>query len=235
MLRCIALLGCESFMKPTPFYEQDGITIYHGDCAQILPFLDPVDLLLTDPPYGIGADRNLRANKRHGSAKAASRDYGEGGWDAAPPQDWMLQMARSKANKAVIWGGNYFNLPPTRCVFVWDKNNGSNCYADCELAWTNMDMAVRKFKWTWHGMIQEHMGAAKEERHHPTQKPLALMVWCIEKCGPSTIIDPFMGSGTTLVAAKSLGKRAIGIERELKYCKIAVERLRMRLPRPTPS
>ena len=209
-----------------PYYEEAGITIYHADCAQVLPFLDPVDLLLTDPPYGIGAARKGRGGKRNGAAAVASRDYGDAAWDDAPPHAWILDAAISASRSQIIWGGNYFGLPPAKGWLVWDKNNGENHYADAELAWTNIDTPVRLMKWTWHGMIQENMGAAKEPRYHPTQKPTAVMSWAIRLAGDvATILDPFMGSGTTLVAAKTAGKRAIGIERELKYCEIAVRRL----------
>jgi DNA modification methylase len=109
---------------------------------------------------------------------------------------------------------------------VWDKDNGSNGYADCELAWTNFDKAVRRKKYRWMGMIQERMGHDKEERVHPTQKPIEIMEWVILQAPKAdTILDPFMGSGTTLVAAKHLHRQAIGIEIEEKYCEIAAKRL----------
>lgn len=113
-------------------------------------------------------------------------------------------------------------LPPSRCWLVWDKENSGD-FADCELAWTNLDKAVRIFRYLWNGMLKEQ----PEERWHPTQKPLALMKWCLSQA-PKTIgsvLDPFMGVGTTLVAAKAFGLKAIGCEREEKYCKRAVMRL----------
>jgi len=117
-------------------------------------------------------------------------------------------MFRVSKNQ-IIWGGNYFveHLTNSPCWIVWDKNNGDNGYADCELAWGSFSSAVRKIKHTWHGMIQENMGAAKEARYHPTQKPVPVMSFCIEKYSePDAIIfDPFAGSCTTLVAAKQLG------------------------------
>jgi DNA modification methylase len=206
-----------------PYYEEDGITIYHGDCREV-DFRG--DLLLTDPPYGIGAAKNLRANKQHGAALAPSRDYGAATWDDAPCSDELLTIWRERCNFQIIWGGNYFRLPPMRGWLVWDKQNGDNGYADCELAWTSLDTAVRLKRYQWMGMLQEHM-ERKEERMHPTQKPLDIMLWCIQ-LAPETcdkIIDPFMGSGTTLRAAKDLGRRAIGIEIEEKYCEIAAKRL----------
>jgi DNA modification methylase len=110
---------------------------------------------------------------------------------------------------------------------VWDKDNGDNGYADCELAWTNLAKAVRKTRYRWMGMLQEHMGDAKEPRFHPTQKPLAVMTWALSQApaDTKTVLDPWMGSGTTLVAAKLAGLSAIGIEREERYCEVAVTRL----------
>lgn len=213
----------------TPYYQQDGITIYHGRAEVVLPHLQPVGLLCTDPPYGIGADRmqQNRANKRHGNAMVAGRDYGEDVWDEKPPPDWLIQQAVSLATYSIVFGGNYFDLPPSRCWLVWDKDNGTNDYADCELAWTNLPKAVRKLRYRWHGMLQEYGGNDKEPRYHPTQKPVALMLWAIQQapdnCG--VILDPFMGSGTTLRAAKDMGRQAIGIEQNERYCEIAAKRL----------
>lgn len=210
---------------PKPYYEKDWQTIYLGDCRDILPHLPRVDLVLTDPPYGIGADRNLRANQQHGKAVAPSKDYGEGNWDIAPERSLLMETILG-AQSSIIWGGNYFELPRSSCWLVWDKDNGSNGYADCELAWTNLSKAVRMKKFRWMGMLQENM-REKEFRFHPTQKPVPIMRWCIEQADPDmcTILDPFMGSGTTLVAAKELGRQAIGIEIEERYCEIAAKRL----------
>lgn len=209
-----------------PYYQKDGITIYHGDCREILPSIDRVDLLLTDPPYGIGADKNLRANKQHGKAACPSRDYGVGDWDNSAPPVGVLQSAIDTATHAIVWGGNYFGLPASQCWLVWDKENGSNGYADCELAWTNLRKAVRRFKWRWQGMLQENMGEKKEHRVHPTQKPLAVMSWALSQVSECrTVLDPYMGSGTTLLAAKNAGMRAVGIEISERYCEIAANRL----------
>ena len=214
-----------------PYYDHAGITIYHGDCREILPeirgpYPHPTrTLVLTDPPYGIGADKNKRANKRHGNAAVASKDYGAGDWDNEPPSDLTLIQVIQAGEFAIIFGGNYFELPVSPKWLVWDKENGDNGYADCELAWTNLGGAVRMFKFRWMGMLQGNM-KEKEVRYHPTQKPTELMRWCIGLVGGvDTVIDPFMGAGTTLRAAKDLGKKAIGIEREEKYCEIAAKRL----------
>ncbi|MGB0239048.1 MAG: DNA-methyltransferase [Cycloclasticus sp.] len=199
--------------------------LYHGDCAVILPQLEPVDLILTDPPYGIGEAAN---NNKSRGKRASSRDYGKDDWDNAPPAAWLFGLMQEKSKHQIIFGGNYFALPPTRCVLVWDKDNGANDFADCELAWTNLNKAVRMKKWTWHGMRQENI-SRKEERVHPTQKPTGIMEWAIAQAPDDvmTICDPFMGSGTTGVAAMNLEKRFIGIEREKKYFDIARERIEM--------
>ena len=114
-------------------------------------------------------------------------------------------------------------LPPSKCWLVWDKINGDNDFADCELAWTNLDKAVRLFRYRWAGMLKEK----PEYRMHPTQKPVSLMRFCLLQApeGVRSVLDPFMGSGTTLVAAKALGLAAVGCEREEKYCSDAVHRL----------
>jgi len=207
------------------YYQDQHITLYHGDCREIAPTLGRFDLLLTDPPYGIDAAANKRANKQHGKAAAPSKDYGYAEWDKEPPPAWLFGMLREFATWSIFWGGNYFGLEPRRGWLVWDKDNGDNGYADCELAWSNLETAVRKFRWKWQGMLQENMGN-KEEREHPTQKPIELMKWCIGLTPePKTIFDPFAGSGTTGRAAKDLGLHCTMIEREERYCEIAAKRM----------
>ncbi len=205
--------------------EIGDATLYLGDCMDILPTLDKVDAVITDPPYGIGADKNLRANKKRGNAAAPSKDYGNANWDEKPPSNDLIDLVIRSGDLSILWGGNYFGLSASQCWLVWDKENGSNGYADCELAWTNMDKAVRRIKWRWAGMLQQDM-QNKEDRVHPTQKPIQVMSWCIEQAGnPKIILDPFMGSGTTGVAAIQMGRKFIGIEREPKYFDIACKRI----------
>ena len=205
-----------------PYYEEPGITIYHGDCREILPTLPKVDLVLTDPPYGISE----AAGKNKSRSKCAtSKDYGNDTWDNAPPPEWLFGLMIEKSVNQIIFGGNYFKLPLSPCWLVWDKDNGATDFADAELAWTNLPKAVRLLKWRWQGMLQENM-AHKEFRDHPTQKPVPVMKWALSHAGDvKTCLDPFMGSGTTLVACKQAGVSCIGIEREEKYCEIAVKRL----------
>jgi site-specific DNA-methyltransferase (adenine-specific) len=204
----------------TPYYEHAGITIYHGDCREIAPRLGSFDLLLTDPPYGIGEAAGK--NKSRGRL-AISRDYGNESWDDSVPAAWVLQMLRERSSYQIIFGGNYFALLPSSCWLVWDKVNGETDFADCELAWTNFAKAVRKIEWMWHGMLRQN----NEARFHPTQKPLGVMKWALSQAPTEcqTVLDPFMGSGTTLVAAKQAGLSATGIEQSERYCEIAAKRL----------
>lgn len=207
-----------------PYYEHAGITIYHGDCREVVPSLAirGLDLLLTDPPYGIGEAAGK--NKSRGNL-AAARDYGASSWDDATA-DEAVEIARVNTRWQIIFGGNYYRLPPSSCWLVWDKDNGGNDFADCELAWTNFRKAVRKLTYRWNGMLQQP-GRPKEQRFHPTQKPEPVMLWALTQAPQDvrTVLDPFMGSGTTLVAAKRLGKLAVGVEQEERYCEIAAKRL----------
>lgn len=195
---------------PVPYYDQDGITIYNADCRDILPLLPRVDLVLTDPPYGLG-------ERLHGGNGEWSKGFEAAPhWDAQVVSNWK-QIA--KATDFVIWGGNYYDLEPMRGWLAWDKCQ-EHTSGHFELAWTTADQPTR--------MYRESRVEAYSQMHkqHPTQKPIKLMTWCLSFFPDAqTILDPFMGSGTTLVAAKLLGKRAIGIELEEKYCQIAVERL----------
>ena len=190
----------------------------------ILPTLGKVDAVITDPPYGIGIDRAMAASSdtQSGGMKAKKGNYVATGWDDLPMNFELANLIIEKGDKVIFWGGNYYGLPASQCWLVWDKRVNGN-FADCELAWTNMKKPVRKFEWMWNGMLRQ----GKEERNgHPTQKPLALMVWCIEQAeNPETILDPFMGSGTTGVAAIQLSRKFIGIEREPKYFDIACKRI----------
>jgi len=193
--------------------------LYLGDCLEIMPTLGRVDATVMDPPYGINeaAGKNLSRSKM-----AKVGDYGTAEWDKTT-QSEAVNLAISNAEYAIIFGGNYYDLPPTSCWLVWDKQNGSNDFADCELAWTNLPGAVRRIYWRWHGMIRK----GNDVRVHPTQKPVGVMAWCIQHL-PSTaqtILDPFTGSGTTGVACVQLGRQFIGIEKDQTYFDIACRRI----------
>ena len=197
-------------------------TLYLGDCADVLPTLGQVDAVVTDPPYGIGESSGK--NKSRGKL-AVAKDYGNDDWDKSPISDDLMSLVVAAGRKAIVFGGNYYAMPPTKCWLVWDKENGESDFADAELAWTNLDKAVRLKRYMWNGMLR----ANKEPRgDHPTQKPIGIMEWCISHLpnDSQTILDPFMGSGTTGVAAVKMGRKFIGIEREPKYFDIACERIK---------
>ena len=196
-------------------------TLYLGDCADVLPTLNKVDAVVTDPPYGIS--ESAGKNKSRGYL-AVAKDYGNDSWDKQTISATLMESVVSAGKKAIVFGGNYYLMPPTKCWLVWDKENGDNDFADAELAWTNLDKAVRLKRYMWNGMLR----ANKEPRgDHPTQKPVGIMEWCINHlpADTKTILDPFMGSGTTGVAAVKMGRNFIGIEREQKYFDIACERI----------
>tara|TARA_R110000868_G_scaffold245626_6_gene502202 strand:+ start:5921 stop:6547 length:627 start_codon:yes stop_codon:yes gene_type:complete len=199
-----------------PYYQDAAVTIYHGDCREIVPTLGKFDLLLTDPPYGIG---------EHGG-KCRTRgvkipNHKKMNWDNKVPEKEIFDMIREKTIHQIIWGGNYFAdmLPASRCWLYWDKLMGGD-FSDGELAWTSFDRVLKKFTMPNKGL----------KNQHPTQKPLKLITWCIEFYKPEnyewqTILDPFAGSGTTGRAAKDLGRKATLIEMEEKYCEIAAKRM----------
>lgn len=206
--------------------EIGNAILYLGDCLDVLPLINQVDAVITDPPYGINENSKKVASRGN---MAAPKDYGHFDWDKSPPKDELIELIRQKAKYQAFFGGNYFSLPPTSCWLVWDKLNGDNDFADCELAWTNWPKAVRRLQWRWNGMIRQ----GNEERYHPTQKPLEVMKWVIDLCPKAdTIFDPFMGSGTTGVAAIQMGRKFIGIEREPKYFDIACKRIEQAVAQP---
>ncbi len=195
--------------------------LWHGDCREVLPLLPPVDLVLTDPPYGINADK--AAAKKKG--KWGWKFHGDTNWDVDRPPRECFDLMGERVRRGgvfIVWGGNYFTdfLPPTMQWLVWDKGQRDFSLADCEFAWSSQRRAARIFGYS--------RGAALQDgKEHPTQKPVALMEWCIEQAAnkPQTILDPFMGSGTTGVAAVQMGCQFIGTEREPKYFEIACRRI----------
>ena len=209
--------------KP-PYVRKEVIgdcTLYLGDCRDVLAALTSgFDALVTDPPYGI--DEAAGKNKSRTNL-AVAKDYGNDEWDAEPA-DEALEMARKVCRHQIIFGGNYYQLPPTPCWLVWDKENGDNDFADCELAWTNLPKAVRRLKFMWNGMLRAH---GEPRGDHPTQKPVGVMKWAIGNLPSDSkhIMDPFMGSGTTGVACVKSGLQFTGIEREVRYFDAACRRI----------
>ena len=187
-------------------------TLILGDCREILPTLERVDAVVTDPPYGIGEDGGRFRDRKGGGHRVLPKLD----WDKERPSRKTFGLLLNAADEHVIWGGNYFAdmLPPSKGWLYWQKLMGGD-FSDGELAWTSKDAALREFT----RCNKEH------GKEHPTQKPLALMTWCIGRVDGQTILDPFMGSGTTGVAAIKLGRKFIGIEIEPKYFDIACRRI----------
>jgi DNA modification methylase len=212
------------------YYQDDAVTIYHGDCRDVLPTLEPVDLVLTDPPYGIGLDMVLS----HGTSEGTIHSL-ESKWNDVIPSQESFDLLYEISREQIIWGCNYFGSY-IRDVgrMVHDKELSIEGTA---LRWSEADIAscsfqkrITMFRYRWNGNVQgptiNWKNVGPDARRHPTQKPLALMKWCIQQAhNPQTILDPFMGSGTTLRAAKDLGRKAIGIEIEEQYCEIAAKRM----------
>lgn len=198
-------------------------TLYMGDSMDILPIIQTDYLetvLITDPPYGIGMDGGNVGYKGFNNFEKLD-------WDKTPPPEELMKLAHTKALHGIIWGGNYFNLPASRGWLIWDKGRGfkGRTYAEAELAWTSFDMNIRIF---------EYDPLAKGDykgKYHPTQKPIQLMQWCIQQSDKGTdesiktVIDPFMGSGSTGVACARMGRKFIGIERHPEYFDSACERI----------
>ena len=209
-------VGSTALFSLRPYYDHGGVTIYHGDCRQIVPHLGKFDLLLTDPPYGIKKDGQKESTGKHGGRKA----YEFKGWDDERPSPWVLQMLLESSRDHIIWGGNYFAdvLPAQMKWLVWDKGQRIN-QSDGELAYTSLGGALRI-------CTMNRVELMMDEAKHPTQKPEKLIRWCIDQAKDvETILDPYAGSGTTGRAAKDLGKRAVLIEREEEFCEIAAKRL----------
>jgi len=192
-------------------------TLYHGDCREILSSLPKVDLVLTDPPYGIGRDGKPQSTSSHGGHKG----YEFMGWDNETPGREVFDLIRSVSENQIIWGGNYYpqHLSPSMGWLVWDKGQRID-QSDCELAYTSFNKALRS-------MTLNRASIAVDGAVHPTQKPVYLIEWSLNFAPKttSTVADPFMGSGTTGVACANMGKTFYGIERERKYFDIACERI----------
>ena len=203
-------------------------TLYLADCRDVIPDLQQCDALVTDPPYGLGEGGKMGNPKRRSKLANADR-YGDFTWDDVRADD-EVYLAQQMTNHQIIWGGNYYNLGPARCYLVWNKLNSGD-FADCELAWTNLDQAVRKIDLLWNGMIraEKHI-----ERVHPTQKPVGVMQFCLDQLPENTrtVFDPFMGSGTTGVACIQSGKSFIGIERDPSYFEMACQRIKDAFDQP---
>lgn len=183
-----------------------GQRLLLGDCLDVMPLLGRFDAVVTDPPYGIGISSDT---VRHMHKK---KD-----WDSLPVGHQHIEAMISKSEHQIIWGGNYFNLPPSRGFLIWDKKQPENfSLAMCEFAWWSRDHNAKLFSKSVLGY----------DKRHPTQKPVELMEWCLKWEGnATTILDPFLGSGTTLVACQRLGRAGTGIEIDPDYFEIACKRV----------
>jgi site-specific DNA-methyltransferase (adenine-specific) len=203
-----------------------GATLYLGDMLELLPLVGDVDAVVTDPPYGIlnldsaGSTTAVRKSPRQqgsGALKNRILNTSNVEWDIAPPQE-VFDLLRSMSQHQIIWGGNYFPLPPARAILAWDKEQPWPNFSQVELAWTSLNRPAALFR------VSATRGTP--DKQHPTQKPLSLMSWCLEFLPAAiTVLDPYMGSGTTGVAAIQSGRRFVGIERDEKYFEIACRRI----------
>jgi len=186
------------------------VELYHGDCMEIMPGMDVMfNVCLTDPPYG------LKKDSKNGRGKLKNRVFNAGKietWDFAPSSD-CFDLIFKKSSKQIIWGGNYFNLPPCRCFVVWDKCQPWDNFSKCEYAWTSYDAPAKLFKFDTRSF----------KKAHPTQKPLPLIQYCLDTLceREDTIVDPFAGSGTTGIACMKRGKKCVLIEKDEAYCELA--------------
>lgn len=199
-------------------------TLYNADLLDVLPALPKAGAVIVDPPYGIEEARKDHKSRNQviGGKPIISPDYGQSEWDDEPLDAPRLALVLAAGERAVVWGGNYYGLPAASKWLVWDKINSGD-FADCELAWTNLPGAVRMFRHMWNGMLRD---SEREQRVHPTQKPVALMKWCLQQAGhPASVVDPCMGSAPVGLACHEAGIPYIGVEREPRYFEVACERI----------
>ena len=199
-----------------------------GNCNDYLDIFlqaNEIDLILTDPPYGIpkkSKNRDFYGNNGHQKLWGKEGDVAI--WDILD-QPAINKLVNQSYSKVIIWGGNNYQLPASRCWFIWDKLQ-SNYGSDCEMAWTNLNYPQKVFRMS---RIDAYVNKAEFKKEHPAQKPIQLMEWCIgiAKLKPNSLVfDPFCGTGITCIAAKKLGHRFIGIEQIQKYYDISIERLK---------
>ena len=220
-----------------PYHQEKNLIIYCGDCRDILPELNIMDLLLTDPPQGITENSNRRLHAYKNPEKSKGRigwsgfteatNYGDTTWDFKPMDLKAWELCRSKTNNQIVWGYNHLQLVLGKApsILVWDKkckNNWFDTFSDCEFAYCSKVMPDRLYRQLWMGALRE---GRKVKREHPTQKPIELMLWCLSFFPDvTTVVDPYMGIGTTLLACKEINKPCFGIEAVEKYCEIAAKR-----------
>ena len=210
-------------MTLTPYYETELGKLYHGDCLEIMPNLEPVDLVLTDPPYGIGIDNQkirTKPNRPNTHGRGGELQYTAIKWDNKPINKMYFDEMFKISQNQIIWGANYYCsfLPNGWGWIYWDKQMGNNSFSSGEFAFQSRFIKGSCFSFP--------SMRVKGTRTHPTQKPIELMVFCLEFFpSANTTLDPFIGSGTTAIACERLNRRWIGIEIEERYCQIAAKRI----------
>jgi DNA modification methylase len=225
--------------RPTPYYDEGGVTIYHGDGLAIARSLDGIDLILSDPPYGIGHVKGNSGSAVEGrTSLRRNTEPVEGDDQPFDPEPWLDYP------NVMLWGANHFapRLPDYGSWHAWDKTRGGcgpdDSFSNVEFAWASTQRNSAIFHYLWKGVCQD--GEKGQRRYHPTQKPIALMVWCLRLFPDvEVVLDPYVGSGTTVLAARKLGLRAIGIDTAKRYCDTAIRRLAQgdlfsRSPNPSP-
>jgi DNA modification methylase len=223
-----------------PYYEHAGIQIFHANCREILPSIY-YDAVVTDSPWGTATGTDSRRFTRKTSpfwenvdnSKVRAHEKIQNDTKPFRLADWIEEPRQWLDGPLIMWGANHFahELPISGGWLIWDKRQGAEDMAEkgwplgeAELAWTNLIGTTRVFRNLWSGLLRS---SEKGEFYHPTQKPVGLMLWCFSFLPDDAVVvlDPFMGAGSTLVAAKLAQKQAIGIEIEERYCEIAAKRL----------
>lgn len=206
-----------------PYYDDGTCVIYHGDCRELMPSLT-FAAIVTDPPYGVEHDTDYRRFTKGADAPRNSHDAIEGDAEPFDPAPFL-----KAARRVILFGANCFSdRLPIGSWLVWDKRTpggAKNVMSDGEVAWFGHGHGVYILSHSWDGF---NRASERGTAYHPTQKPVALMGWALGIAGVregETVLDPFMGSGPTLVAAKSLGLSAVGIDVDERYCEIAARRL----------
>ena len=203
----------------------EKITITNEDNMELMARYEDnyFDLAIVDPPYGINA--NLKRGDTGKNKHIKQKDYHVGDWDKGiPSKEYFIELKRVSKHQ-IIWGGNYFldYLNNTSCFVVWNKVNGENTYADCEIAWSSFKTSVRMFTWRWHGFLQQNM-ANKQERIHPTEKPIALYEWLLDNYAKEgdRILDTHGGSMSIAIAVDNMNK-INGMNLTLDLCELDEE------------
>ncbi len=206
-------------------------TLYQGDCMDLMATLadDAFELAIVDPPYGIDAANTFSGEKRKsGNGAAMKSAFDKKSWDLVTPDKHYFDNLFRVSHHQILWGANYMaeHISSSMGWIVWDKDNGTTKFSDCELAYTSFQVALRKFKFTWNGMVQGDM-KNKEARIHPTQKPVKLYEWLLTNYAKQgdKILDTHLGSGSSAIAANKLGFAFVGIELDKDYFNAACKRI----------